>query len=439
MFNDLQDKLDKVFKKLRGEGRLTEANISESLREVRRALLEADVNFKLVKNFIAEVEKRAVGTEVLTSLKPGQQVIKIVHEQLVHLMGETTFSIKMPNNRLNRIMLVGLQGSGKTTTCGKLANYWRKRGLDPILVACDIYRPAAVQQLETLGRQLNIPVVKGDGKDVISIAREALKVADTQNKSLIIFDTAGRLHVDEAMMDEVERLQNFVNPDHVFFVADAMTGQDAINSAREFNSRLEISGVILTKLDGDSRGGAALSIRAVTEKPIAYIGLGEKTSDLEEFHPARMADRILGMGDVLTLIEKAQDAVDEKEAEKLAERLRKNQFTFSDFLKQLHQVRKMGPLEKLLELIPGVNKSMLKEVNFDGKELNQVEAIILSMTTKEREHPDIINGSRRARIAKGSGTSVQQVNRLLKQFEDMKKMIKRFNDPKMRGKFQMPQ
>jgi signal recognition particle subunit SRP54 len=438
MFGDLSNRLEDIFKKLRGQGILTEKNIQDALREVRRALLEADVNFKIAKDFIAGVEQRAVGVEVMKSLTPGQQVVKIVHEELIRLMGEQATRITMPNNRLNKIMLVGLQGSGKTTACAKLAMHFRKKGLAPMLAACDVYRPAAVHQLQVLGKQIDIPVVSEETKDVLKIAKSAQALAEEKFASLLIFDTAGRLHIDEKMMEEVANLKSFLKPDHIFFVADAMTGQDAVNVAREFHERLDFTGVILTKMDGDARGGAALSIKAVTGKPVIFVGTGEKVSDLEEFHPERMASRILGMGDVLSLIEKAEAAMDAEEAEKIAIRLRKNLFTFDDFLNQLHQLQKMGPLENIMQMLPGVNKSALKDFHVDEKEIKHVEAIILSMTPTERDRPDIISGSRRLRIAKGSGTSVQQINRLLKQFDQMKKMLKTMNSGKMGKRMGMP-
>ncbi len=430
MFGELSERLDGIFKKMRGYGKLTESNIKESLREVRRALLEADVNFKIVKQFVTDVQERAVGQEVMKSLVPGQQVVKIVHEELIRLMGDKIEKIQLQTNRINKIMLVGLQGSGKTTACSKLAAFYRKKGNSPALVACDVYRPAAIHQLQVLGKQLDIPVVSDDTKDVVKIAKNAVQFADQKMINLLIFDTAGRLHIDERMMFELEELKGFLKPDYIFFVADAMTGQDAVNVATEFNKRLSFDGVILTKMDGDARGGAALSIKAVTDKPVVFVGTGEKTSDLEEFHPDRMASRILGMGDVLSLIEKAEKAIDQEKAEKLAKRLKKNQFTFDDFLDQIHQVRNMGPLDQILGMMPGINKGMLKNIKVDEHDLKRIEAIIYSMTPTERERPDIIGGSRRKRIATGSGTTVQDINRLLKQFEQMKKMIKNFSNPK---------
>lgn len=430
MFNSLSEKLDKVFRNLSGKGYLTEQNIKDALREIRMALLEADVNFRIVKNFVAEVEKRALGVEVMKSLTPGQQVIKIVHEQLIALMDTEDFELKAYSNRLTKVMMVGLQGSGKTTACAKLALHFRKKNIQPMMVACDVHRPAAVDQLQSLGKQINIPVISEDTKDVIKIADSALRQAQKDLVNLLLFDTAGRLHIDEEMMDEVVRLKNFVKPDYIFFVADAMTGQEAVNVAKEFHDKLAFDAVILTKLDGDARGGAALSIKAVTERPVAFVGTGEKVGDLEVFYPDRMASRILGMGDVLTLIEKAEEAVDAKESEKLAKKMLKNQFTFNDFLKQLQSIKKMGSLESIIRMIPGMGRRLPDDLKIDDSALKHVEAIIQSMTDKEREKPDILNGSRRLRIAKGSGRSVMEVNRLIRQFDDMKKMMKKFSTPK---------
>jgi len=429
MFSNLSEKLDKVFRNIRGKGYLTEQNIKDALREIRLALLEADVNFRIVKNFVAEVEKRALGAEVMKSLTPGQQVIKIVHEQLIALMDTEGFELKAYNNKLTKIMLVGLQGSGKTTACAKLALHFRKKNLKPMLVACDVYRPAAVDQLQILGKQISIPVIAQDSKDVLQIADTALRQAQKDLINLLVFDTAGRLHIDEVMMDEVVRLKSFINPDYIFFVADAMTGQEAVNVAREFYDKLAFDAVILTKLDGDARGGAALSIKAVTDRPVAYVGIGEKLSDLEVFYPDRMASRILGMGDVLSLIEKAGEAVDAQESEKLAKKMLKNQFTLNDFLKQLQSIKKMGSLESIIRMIPGLGHKLPADLKIDDNALKHVEAIIQSMTDREREKPDILNGSRRLRIAKGCGRSVMEVNRLLRQFEDMKKMMKKFSTP----------
>lgn len=429
MFNNLTEKLDKVFRNIRGRGYLTEQNIKDALREIRMALLEADVNFKIVKNFIAEVEKRALGVEVMKSLSPGQQVVKVVYEQLVALMDTEGFEFKVYNNRLTKVMMVGLQGSGKTTACAKLALHYRKKGFSTMMVACDVYRPAAVDQLQILGKQIDIPVIAENTKDVIKIADSALRAAQKDYRNLLIFDTAGRLHIDEMMMDEVARLKAFIKPDYIFFVADAMTGQDAVTVAREFYDKLAFDAVILTKMDGDARGGAALSIKAVTDKPVAFVGVGEKVSDLEPFYPDRMASRILGMGDVLSLIEKAEEASDAAEAEKLAKKMLKNQFTLNDFLKQLQSIKKMGSLESLIRMIPGLGRKLPADMKIDDNALKHVEAIIQSMTDKEREKPEILNGSRRLRIAKGCGRTVTEVNRLLRQFDDMKKMMKKFSTP----------
>lgn len=429
MFSSLSEKLDKVFRNIRGKGYLTEQNIKDALREIRMALLEADVNFRIVKNFVAEVEKRSLGAEVMKSLTPGQQVIKIVHEQLIALMDTEGFELKAYNNKLTKVMMVGLQGSGKTTACAKLALHFRKKNLKTMMVACDVYRPAAVDQLKILGKQVDIAVVSEDTKDVLKIADSALRAAQKDMANLLIFDTAGRLHIDEAMMDEVVRLKAFVKPDYIFFVADAMTGQEAVNVAKEFYDKLAFDAVILTKLDGDARGGAALSIKAVTERPVAYVGIGEKLGDLEVFYPDRMASRILGMGDVLTLIEKAGEAVDAKENEKLAKKMLKNQFTLNDFLKQLQSIKKMGSLESIIRMIPGMGHKLPADLKIDDNALKHVEAIIQSMTDKEREKPEILNGSRRLRISRGCGRSVTEVNRLLRQFEDMKKMMKKFSTP----------
>lgn len=429
MFNSLSDKFETIFKKLKGRGKLTESNIKDAMREVRRALLEADVNFKIVKSFIEDTTADALGQEVMKSLTPGHQVVKIVHEHLAKLMGKDSFQLKLHSNKINKIMLVGLQGSGKTTTTAKLAQLMRKKfSLAPALVACDIYRPAAVEQLEFLGKQLDIPVYSDlKSKNVVKTAQKVLKNSAKTSDNLLIFDTAGRLHIDENLMKELIDLKKTIKPDYILFVADAMTGQDAVSVAKEFDSRLDVSGVILTKMDSDARGGAALSIKAVTGKPIMYIGTGEKISDIEEFHPTRMADRILGMGDMMSFIEKAEASMDADKAEKMAKKLKKNQFTFTDFLDQLQQIQNMGPLDQLMGMIPGANQKAMKGLSVDEKDLKHIEAIIYSMTPEERENPGLINGSRRYRISKGSGTSVQEVNRLLKQFEQMKKMMKKFN------------
>lgn len=433
MLNDLTSRLEQIIKKLRGQGKLSEENIKETLREIRRALLEADVNFKVVKSFINNVQEKAIGAEVMKSLTPGQQLVKIVHEELITLMGRDPFNLQVFNNKLTKIMLVGLQGSGKTTFAAKLANYLRKKkGALPVLAACDIHRPAAVQQLQTLGKQIDIPVIYDESNDLQKIVRASISFADKEMKTVLIFDTAGRMHLDEEMMKEVVALKGEVEPDYIIFVADAMTGQDAVVVASEFNRQLEFDAVALTKLDGDSRGGAALSIKAVTEKPLAFIGTGEKTSDIEDFHAERMASRILGMGDILSLIEKAESAMDAEKAEKLARRIQRNVFTLSDFYDQLQQLKKMGSMQQIMQMIPGVSSKMLGQVDMSDKEIKRIEAIISSMTYKERDNPDILNGSRRRRIAAGSGTDIQSVNRLLKQYEQMKTMIKKFNQGGMK-------
>ena len=431
MFSSLSDRLDKIFRNLKGSGYLTEKNIKDSMREIRLALLEADVNFKIVKNFIKAVEVRALGADVMKSLTPGQQIVKIVHEQLIALMDTEGFEMKVYNNKLTTIMMVGLQGSGKTTACAKLAAMYRKKGIKPMMVACDVYRPAAIEQLKVLGREIDIPVAADeDTKDVINIAKAALKRAYDEFTNLLIFDTAGRLHIDTEMMDEVSRLKDQIKPDYIFFVADAMTGQDAVTVASEFYAKLAFDAVILTKLDGDARGGAALSIKAVTDCPVAFVGTGERIPDLEVFYPDRMASRILGMGDVLTLIEKAEETMDFEEDEKLAKRMLKNQFTLNDFLKQLQSIKKMGSLESVIRMIPGLGSKLPADLKVDDNALKHVEAIIQSMTYQEREKPNLLNGSRRLRISKGCGRPVMEVNRLMRQFEDMKKMMKKMNTPK---------
>jgi signal recognition particle subunit SRP54 len=422
----LAEKLQASLRRLRGKGVLNEADVDQALREVRLALLEADVNFKVARDFVARVRERAVGQEVLASLTPAQQVIKIVHEELTALMGGTAAVLAQAARPPGVILLVGLQGSGKTTTAAKLARWLRQQGRRPLLVAADVYRPAAVRQLQVLAAQVEVPVHAPDGKqDPVSIVQEAVRIAGARGLDPIIVDTAGRLHVDEEMMAELAAMKAAVAPQEILLVVDAMTGQDAINVAESFHGRLGLTGVILTKLDGDARGGAALSIRAVTGSPIKFVGVGEKLDALEPFHPNRMADRILGMGDVLTLIEKAQAAYGADEAERLRKKLRTADFTLEDFLQQLKQVRKLGPLDQILGMIPGFGGlRQLKDLEFDEKELVYAEAIINSMTPEERRHPEIINGSRRRRIARGSGTSVQEVNRLLKQFEQTKKMFR---------------
>ncbi|WP_096154663.1 MULTISPECIES: signal recognition particle protein [Bacillus] len=444
-FEGLADRLQNTIQKIRGKGKVTEQDVKEMMREVRLALLEADVNFKVVKDFVKRVSERAVGQEVMKSLTPGQQVIKVVKEELTNLMGGEQSKIAVSNRPPTVIMMVGLQGAGKTTTTGKLANLLRKKNnKKPMLVAADIYRPAAIKQLETLGKQLNMPVFSlGDQVSPVEIAKKAIEKAKEEHHDYVLIDTAGRLHVDEALMDELKQVKEISKPDEIFLVVDAMTGQDAVNVAESFNEQLGLTGVVLTKLDGDTRGGAALSVKAVTNTPIKFVGLGEKLDAIEPFHPERMASRILGMGDVLTLIEKAQDNVDEEKAKELEQKLRTASFTFDDFLEQLGQVRKMGPLDEILGMIPGANKMKgLKNVQVDDKQIGHVEAIIRSMTKKEKEQPDIINASRKKRIAKGSGRPIQEVNRLLKQFEEMKKMMKQMTSmTKGKGKkggFKLP-
>ncbi|MGN7398811.1 signal recognition particle protein [Cytobacillus praedii] len=436
-FEGLADRLQNTIQKIRGKGKINESDVKEMMREVRLALLEADVNFKVVKEFVKKVSERAVGQEVLKSLTPGQQVIKVVKEELTELMGGEQSKIAVSNRPPTVIMMVGLQGAGKTTTTGKLANLLRKKyNRNPMLVAADIYRPAAIKQLETLGKQLSMPVFSlGDQVSPVEIAKQAIAKAKEDHNDYVLIDTAGRLHVDESLMDELKQIKELSKPDEIFLVVDAMTGQDAVNVAKSFNEQLGLTGVVLTKLDGDTRGGAALSIRAVTETPIKFVGLGEKLDALEAFHPERMASRILGMGDVLTLIEKAQANVDEEKAKEMQQKFRTASFTFDDFLEQLGQVRSMGPLDELLKMMPGANKIKgLNNLQVDEKQINHVEAIIKSMTKDEKIHPETINASRRKRIAKGSGTTVPEVNRLLKQFEDMKKMMKQMTGGSPKGK-----
>jgi signal recognition particle subunit SRP54 len=435
-FEGLSERLQSVMRKLRGKGKVTEADLKEAMREVRLALLEADVNFKVVKSFIDRVKERAIGQEVLKSLTPGQQVVKVVNEELTALMGGEQSKLVQSAKPPTKIMMVGLQGAGKTTTSGKLARYLQKQNRRALLVAADVYRPAAIKQLEVLGADLNTPVFSlGDKEDPVVIAKRGVAKAKEEGFDYVIIDTAGRLHVDQEMMSELKRIREQVEPDEILLVVDAMTGQDAVNVAETFHNELGLTGVVLTKLDGDTRGGAALSVKAVTQCPIKFVGLGEKTDALEPFHPDRMASRILGMGDVLTLIEKAQAAVDTEKAKELERKMRTLSFTFDDFLDQLQQVRKMGPLEDMLSMLPGVGQIKgLKNLQVDEKQLSRVEAIIRSMTPEEKEHPEIINASRRKRIAGGSGTTVQDVNRLLKQFNDMKKMMKQFSQMSKGGK-----
>ena len=430
VFSSLAERLQETFKKLRNKGSLKEADVSEALREVRVALLEADVNFKVVKDFINKVKEKAIGQDILSSLTPAQQVIKIVHHELTDLMGGEYSKINLAPKPPTVIMMVGLHGAGKTTTTAKLANFMRKQGRRPLLVAGDIYRPAAIKQLQVLGEQLDIPVfTMGDKQTPAVIAKAAIENALNSGRDLVIIDTAGRLHIDEELMDELEVVRAEVSPNEILLVVDAMTGQDAVNVAQVFNDRMQLNGVIMTKLDGDTRGGAALSVKAVTGCPIKFAGIGEKLDAFETFHPDRMADRILGMGDVLTLIEKAQANFDAEKVAELNKKIRSLEFTLDDFLDQLQQVKKLGPLEQVLSMFPGMGgMKKIKNLEVDEKELVYVEAIIKSMTRKERAKPETINGSCRRRIAKGSGTSVQEVNRLLKQFEQTKKMMRQFSD-----------
>ncbi|MBL7024813.1 MAG: signal recognition particle protein [Candidatus Marinimicrobia bacterium] len=424
MLEQLSQNLEGIFKKLRGQGKLSEANISDAMREVRRALLEADVNYKVVRTFINSIKEKALGSEVLRSITPGQQIVKIIHEELIILLGEKTATLELSGNPAI-ILLVGLQGSGKTTTSAKLARNLRKSGRQPLLVACDVYRPAAITQLQVLGKQLDIPVYADEGNlDVVQIAQAAIRESVRYPANVVIIDTAGRLHVDADMMDEVKRLQQALKPAETLFVADAMTGQDAVNAAGTFAESVDLTGIILTKLDGDARGGAALSVREVTGKPIKYIGVGEHLDKLETFHPDRMAGRILGMGDIVSLVEKAQQDIDVDEAAKLEEKMLKNTFDLEDFKQQLKQLKSMGPIGDLMSMIPGVKG--IKDVDIDEKRLTRIEGIINSMTLVERRRPQILDGSRRKRIARGSGTKVQDVNQLIKQFQSMRKMMKKF-------------
>jgi signal recognition particle subunit SRP54 len=427
MFDNLSEKLQNVLKTLRGKGKLSEKDIDLAMREVKLSLLEADVNFKVVKNFINKVKERALGHEVMESLTPGQQVVKIVHEELKDIMGTQESKLKFNTNGITCIMMCGLQGAGKTTTSGKLALKLKKDGRRPLLVACDIYRPAAIKQLQVVAEGIDVPVfTMGDKENPVTIAREAMKHANKFNNDVVIIDTAGRLHIDETLMDELVNIKSEVNPNEILLVLDAMTGQEAVKVAETFNGYLDISGVVLSKIDGDARGGAALSIKNVVDKPIKFVTVGEKMDQLEVFHPDRMASRILGMGDILSIIDKAQSAFDEKQAMELHKKIKNQELDLNDFLSQLQQMKNMGPLDELLSMIPGFNSKQLKGLKVDEKDMKHTEAIIQSMTNKERVMPSILNASRRKRIAVGSGTSVQDVNRLLKQFEDMKKMMKQF-------------
>ena len=428
-FEGLSSRLQEITRKIRGKARITESDLKEMLREVKLALLEADVNYKIVKEFIESIREKALGQDVLKSLTPGQQVVKIVKDELVELLGGTESKVNFTPNPPTIIMLVGLQGSGKTTTAGKLANLFRKEGKKPLLVACDVYRPAAIKQLQVVGKQLNIPVYANEAsKDVVHIARQALSVAMSKLNDVVILDTAGRLHIDEELMDELKRLKTGIKPHEILLVVDSMTGQDAVNVAEKFNEALGIDGIVLTKLDGDTRGGAALSVKKVTGRPIKFAATGEKLSDIEVFHPDRMAQRILGMGDILSVIEKAEEAFDQEQAEKLEKQLRKREFDLDDYLTQIRQIKKMGSFSSLLKLIPGMNQ--LKDVKIDDKEFVRIEAIICSMTKEEKRDVRLLNASRRQRIAKGSGTSVQEINKFIKSFEMTQKMMKKMKSNK---------
>ncbi len=424
MFENLNEKLERSFKLLKGQGKITEINVAETLKEVRRALLDADVNFKIAKSFTENVRKKALGMDVLNAVKPSQLMVKIVHDELAELMGGKFVDINLKGNP-SVILIAGLQGSGKTTFSGKLAKMLKsKKGRHPLLVACDVYRPAAIEQLKVLGQQIGVPVFTEEGsKNPVKIALEAIRQAKLQGNDVVIIDTAGRLAIDQEMMNEISAVKDAVKPHEILFVVDAMTGQDAVNTAKEFNDRLDFDGVVLTKLDGDTRGGAALSIRSVVDKPIKFVGTGEKLDALDNFHPERMADRILGMGDIVSLVEKAQEQFDEEESRKLQLKIAKNQFSFTDFLKQIQQIKKMGNLKDLAGMIPGMGKA-LKDVEIEDDAFKHIEAIIYSMTVAEREDPSLLNGSRRKRIADGSGTNIQEVNRLIKQFSETRKMMK---------------
>lgn len=428
-FEGLTSRLQNVFSKLKGRGKLTEDDVNEALREVRLALLEADVNFKVVKQFVAKVKERAIGQEVLKSFTPGMVVVEIVNKELTELMGGTQSKLARANKPPTIIMMAGLQGAGKTTLTGKLAKMLQKQNHKPLLVACDIYRPAAIKQLQVLGEQLNAPVfTMGDKANPVDIAREGVQQAKENGNDYVLIDTAGRLHVDEALMTELKQISAEIKPDETLLVVDAMTGQDAVNVAENFHKELQLTGVVLTKLDGDTRGGAAISIKAVTGCPIKFAGIGEKLDGLEPFHPDRMASRILGMGDMLTLIDKARSNIDEEKAKEMEKKLRNAEFTFEDFLEQMDQMKQLGPLDQIMEMIPGMNKVKgMKDLKIDDRKMGRIEAIVKSMTTEEKRRPELLNASRRKRIALGSGNSVQEVNRLIKQFDDMKKMMKQFS------------
>ena len=424
MFDNLSERLERSFKILKGEGKITEINVAETLKDVRKALLDADVNYKVAKNFTDTVKEKALGQNVLTAVKPSQLMVKIVHDELTQLMGGETSEINL-DSKPAIILMSGLQGSGKTTFSGKLARMLKsKKNKKPLLVACDVYRPAAIEQLRVLAEQIDVPMYsEPDSKNPVAIAQNAIQEAKAKGYDLVIVDTAGRLAVDEEMMNEIAAIKKAINPDEILFVVDSMTGQDAVNTAKEFNERLDFNGVVLTKLDGDTRGGAALSIRSVVNKPIKFVGTGEKLDAIDQFHPSRMADRILGMGDIVSLVERAQEQYDEEEAKRLQKKIAKNQFDFNDFLSQIHQIKKMGNLKDLASMIPGVGKA-IKDMDIDDNAFKSIEAIIYSMTPKERSNPELLNGSRRQRIAAGSGTSIQEVNRLIKQFDQTRKMMR---------------
>ena len=438
MFDNLSERLERSFKLLKGEGKITEINVAETLKDVRRALLDADVNYKVAKSFTDRVKEKAIGQNVLTSVKPSQLMVKIVHDELATLMGGTAAELNI-EGRPAIILMSGLQGSGKTTFSGKLANMLKtKRNKKPLLVACDVYRPAAIEQLRVLGEQISVPVYLEEGnKNPVEIAQNAIAEAKAKGNDVVIVDTAGRLAIDEQMMKEIASIKAAIQPNETLFVVDAMTGQDAVNTAKEFNERLDFNGVVLTKLDGDTRGGAALSIRTVVDKPIKFVGTGEKMDALDIFHPERMADRILGMGDIVSLVERAQEQYDEEEAKRLQKKIAKNQFDFDDFINQIQQIKKMGNLKELASMIPGVGKA-LKNIDIDDNTFKSIEAIIYSMTPKERKNPAIINSSRRQRIAKGSGTSIQEVNKLLKQFDETRKMMRMLTTAKAGGRPKFP-
>ena len=433
MFDSLTDKLESAFKTLRGQGRITEINIAQTVKEIRKALIDADVNFKIAKDFTDEVKEKAIGANVMKAVSPGQLMIKIVHDELVSLMGKTKAEISLQGNPAV-ILLAGLQGSGKTTFAAKLAMHLQQKGKQPMLVACDIYRPAAIEQLKVLGSQINVEVyTEDDNKDVCAISKNAIASAKNKSANVLIIDTAGRLSIDNQMMDEISRLRNTVNPSEILFVVDSMTGQDAVNTAIAFNEQLNFDGVVLTKLDGDTRGGAAISILKAVNKPIKFVGIGEKLDAIDVFYPDRMASRILGMGDIVSFVEKAQEVFDEQESRKLQKKIRQSQFDFNDLLNQMKQIKKMGNIKDLMSMIPGVNK-MIKDEDIDNDSLKHIEAIIQSMTPRERINPEMLNGVRRKRIAMGSGTSVQEVNQLVKQLDQMRKMMKKMNKPGFKGR-----